>query len=234
LPFTADVLASLMAGYNRSLWPAQIGAYAVALALVWLAAGRRDGGVGRLASRLFGVALVAAWAWSGAVFLGQVFAGINFLAPVYAALFLLQALLLAWTGILRGAFAPRLQAGFAGWAGLGLIAYALAGYPLLSVVAGQPLAAAPVVGLAPGPTAVFTLGVLMLLAPPVPLHLAVVPVLWTLIAGATAWVLTVPGDLAAILLGPASLALLAWKNRQQWRSDFRGRPPAGRSGSSKS
>ena len=104
--------------------------------------------------------------------------------------------------------------GLPGWAGLALLAYAIAGYPLLAAVVGDGVASIPVVGLAPGPTAVLTLGMLVLADGRTPLHLAFVTVLWSLIAGATAWTLGVPEDLVLPLFGLGSLALIIWKNRR--------------------
>jgi hypothetical protein len=45
-----------------------------------------------------------------------------------------------------------------------------------------------------------------------PLHLAIIPLLWTLIAGATAWILRIPQDLALPVVGV--IALMIWKNRR--------------------
>lgn len=202
------MLSSVFASYNRAVWPAQLLAYGLALSLLWFAARSRGAG-----SRLPGIALAAAWAWTGAVFHGRYFAEINFMAPVYGALFLLQALLLAWAGVLRGRIAPRLQGGPIGWAGLALITYALAGYPLLAALVGDGVASTRVVGLAPGPTVVFTLGVLLLAGGRTPPSLAAVPVLWSLIAGLTAWEIGVAEDFILPLFGLAALALMLWKNR---------------------
>jgi hypothetical protein len=188
-------------------------AYGLALALLWLAF-RPHHATGAHRSRLPAMILAAAWAWTGAVFHGRYFAAINFIAPVYAGLFLLQALLLVWWGVVRGWIAPHRPAGLGGWAGLALILYAIAGYPMIAAVAGDGVASARVVGLAPGPTAVFTLGMLVLADGRTPLYLAFVPVLWSLIAGATAWTLGVPEDLVLPLLGLGSLALIIRKNRR--------------------
>lgn len=185
--------------------------------MLWLALRSRRDGVGRAGPRLLGVALAAAWAWTGAVFFGRYLAAIDFVAPVYGALFGVQALLLAWTGGYRGRIAPEWPTGPIGWAGGALVAYALAGYPLIAALARGGLASAPVVGLAAGPTAVFTLGVLLLAGGGAPLHLCTVPVLWSLIAGAIAWTLGVAEDLALPLFGLGSLALLigAYRRRRE-------------------
>jgi Family of unknown function (DUF6064) len=192
----------------------QVVTYALALALVWIAIRPRYGGYRRVAHRLAGAALAAAWGWTGTVFHLKYFATVNFLAPVYGALFLVQALLLAWTAAIRGRIAPRAQSDPFGWAGLGLMVYAIIGYPLIAEVASDGLQSARVVGLAPDPTAVFTLGVLLLAEGRTPLHLTVMPVLWRLFAGVTAWELGVAEDMALPLIGLGTLALIVWKN---WR-----------------
>lgn len=207
-------MASVVAGYNRAIWPAQIVAFGLALAVLWLAVQNRAASSDNLGAHLSGIVLSAAWAWTGAVFHWQHFAGINFLAPAYGWLFVGQALLLAWSGGLRGRIAPRLDGSVVGRAGVALIGYAIIGQPLLALVSGEGLVAAQVVGLAPDPTAVFTLGLMLLAGGRAPLHLAVVPVLWTLIAGATAWALGMTGGLILPILGLACLLLLGWKNRQ--------------------
>lgn len=201
--------------YNRAVWPAQVVAYVLSLALVWIAIRPRYGSWRCIARSLAGAALAAAWAWTGVAFHFRYFASINFLAPVYGALFIVQALLLAWTAAVRGRIAPRVQSDLFGWAGLGLVGYAIGGYPLIAEVAGEGLESARVVGLAPGPTTVFTLGVLLLAEGRTPLHLTALPVLWSLIAGVTAWELTVVEDAALPLIGLGTLALIVWKNQRR-------------------
>ena len=137
------------------------------------------------------------------------------MAPAYGWLFLGQALLLAWSGGLHGRIAARWDGGFAGWAGLTLIGCAIVGEPVLALISSRGLVAAQVVGLAPDPTAVFTLGLMLLAAGRAPVHLAAVPVLWTLIAGTTAWALGVTEGLLLPVLGLSSLLLLLWKSRQR-------------------
>ena len=208
-------MASVVAGYNLAIWPAQIVALGLALALLWLAVQHRTASRDRFGAHATGIVLSAAWAWTGAVFHLQHFAGINFLAPAYGWLFVGQALLLAWSGGLRGRIAARWNGSVAGWAGLTLIGCAIVGEPVLALVSSQGLVAAQVVGLAPDPTAVFTLGLMLLAAGRAPLHLAAVPVLWTLISGATAWTVGVTEGLLLPVLGLSSLLLLVWKSRQR-------------------
>jgi len=90
-----------------------------------------------------------------------------------------EALLALWLGTVRGrlTFAAERGAGI----GIALYVYALALHPLLVLVAGRPLQAAEVVGIAPDPTAIATLGLLSL-APRRggTLPLIILPILWCL------------------------------------------------------
>lgn len=205
----------MIAGYNRAIWPAQFVAYGLALALLWLAARGHTGGAGSVGARLLGLVLAAAWAWTGAVFHLQHFATVNFVAPVYGMLFLVQAVFLAWTGVLRGRIAPRFDGSLVGAAGLAMIGYSVIGYPALALSSDEGAAGTRVIGLAPDPTALVTLGLLLLADGRAPVHLCIVPVLWTLIAGVTAWVLGIVEDLVLPLFGLGSLGLLLWKNRRR-------------------
>lgn len=139
------------------------------------------------------------------VFHFQYFATINFAAPAYAGLFVVQGLLLAWQGVWR----DRLSLGFTGGgtqrAGMVLTLYALAGYPLVDyLAAGNGLRLA---GLAPGPTATFTLGLLLQATGRIPLHLLVLPVAWCVAAGASGLALGLPADVS--LLAVAAAAVVA-------------------------
>ena len=198
LPFTAEILFSSFAQYNRALWPLPILALALALAVVLLTLRP-----GRHGGRAIGALLALAWLWIGVGYHFLHFAALDFAAPVYGVLFVLQGLLLAWTGVVRGRLAFRFGADLAAIA-----------WPLSDVLFGHGWQSARVVGLAPGATAAFTLGMLLLTTGRTPLHLAVIPLLWTLVAGARAWILGIPQDLALPVAGVAGFALILWENRR--------------------
>ena len=208
LSFDAEVLAALFAQMNRALWPAQIACLAAALVVLWLAAAERPG-----RTRLIGAVLVAAWLSCGLIFHFGYFANLSFTAPAFGGLFLAQAALLTWSLLLRGRPAFAIGRGPASWAALAAIAYALLAMPLIALF-GEGLAAARVFALAPGATAVFTLGLLLLSRNRCPIHLLILPLVWTLIAGATAWSLWIPEDLASPFFGLALLAVALWRNRR--------------------
>lgn len=208
VPYSGEVLSALLEDYNRAIWPAQVVASLLAIALTWIGVrGAASGG------RLVAAGLAVAWAWTGAVFHLMYFATINFAASTFAAAFVVQAALLLWTGTVRGGLTLGLSATTPARAGLGLVAYAVIGSPLLAATAGDGWESARVVGLTPGPTAVFTLGILLLSARRAPVHLAVIPVLWSLFAGWTAWHIGVAEDLVLPLLAITATATILWKNR---------------------
>lgn len=207
LSFDAEVLSALFAQMNRALWPVQIACFAAALGALWLAAANRPG-----RTRLIGVILAGAWLCCALVFHFGYFTGLSFTAPAYGVLFLAQSALLAWSLLLRRQPVFAMVPGPAPWIGLAAIAYALVGMPLIALM-GEGLTSARVFALAPGATAAFTLGFLLLSRERCPILLFLLPVAWTLIAGATAWTLWIPEDLALPLLGPALLAVAVWRNR---------------------
>lgn len=206
LPFTADILFSDFAQYNRALWPLPALALALGVAAVLLTIRPI-----RWGDRAIAALLAAAWLWVGIRYHFMQFASLNFSAPVYGVLFVLQGLLLLWGGVVRK-LAFRLHAGL--FEGIGL-ALAIAGiaWPLVDLLFGQDWQSARVAGLAPGPTVLLTFGLLLLVDGRTPLHLAVIPLLWTLVAGATAWFLVTPQDLVLPVAGVGGLGLILWKNR---------------------
>ena len=154
------------------------------------------------------------WAWNGIAYHLIHFAEINFAAPIFAAVFVVQGLLFALTGTIRGKIAFRFRADLFGRTGLGLAVFALAIYPLLGALAGHGWPRAALFGVAPCPTTIFTLGLLLLIEGRMPWHLIAIPVLWSLVGGTAVWLLGVPEDLALPLAGLAALGLALRRNRR--------------------
>lgn len=199
LPFSRSEFLDVFGAYNTALWPAAVALWlvSVALALYLL---RADRGIHRALSGL----LAVHWAWSAVAYHATFFSTINPAAWVFAGMFLLEALLLAWRGVCR----PRLRfaTGRTVWhvvAGA-LVAYALA-YPFLVLAEGMAYPRAPTFGV-PCPTTIFTIG-LFLTAESLPWSLVVVPVLWSGIGGSAAFLLGVHTDL---MLVAGALLLIAF------------------------
>jgi hypothetical protein len=213
LPFSREDFVDVFAQYNAALGPLQTAAPLFGLILVAFLAEpspRR--------ARLIGGGLGALWIWTGVVYHGLFFARINAAAWGFGALFALQGLLL-WRAVWKDGFrlAPAGDAGtILGWA---LIAYALGPYPLVGLLAGQPLDELPAFGLTPCPLTLTTLGCLLMTVEPTPRRLRVIPLLWSAIGGSAAWVLAMPQDWPLLAGGGAAGA--CW-----WVRERRARPSA--------
>ena len=166
--------------HNAALWPAQplILLLGLGVAALVLRGSPRAGRVG------FAL-LAAGWVAVGLLFFWQRYASINWAAPWLMPVFLTEAILLLLAG--RGAMVPAaVQWRFREGAGAGLFAYGLLLHPLLPLVFGRPLAQAEMIGLAPDPTAIATLGLLCLIPRTLISGVALaVPVLWCLVSAAT-------------------------------------------------
>jgi hypothetical protein len=198
VPFSHDQFLNVFANYNTALWPVVIVLWVATLAgSVQLVRGRARGpGLAAL--------LTLHWAWSGLVYHGLYFSGINPAAPAFAVLFVIQAVAFAWTGVIRQRLA---------FAWSSTLRHALAGVLLVSALAYPGLALgtvadwprAPLFGV-PCPTMLFTASCLLTAVPPVPRWLFVIPVLWSFVGGSAAWLLRVPPDLMLFVAGAALVA----------------------------
>ncbi len=202
VPFTAEVLASLHAGINIDLWPLRLLGLAMALAVVvrvWRYRPPDD--------RFTATVLTIFWLWNGLAYMGHYRAELDWAAPGYGLLFVVEGALLTWFGIVR----PRIgfdRAGRSARAMGGMMAvFALVALPLLTwFVTGDP-EGAETVGLLPTPTTVFTLGVLVMVGIGAPRILFLLPLVWSAVGGALGWVSGSWLELCLPLAG--ALALIA-------------------------
>ncbi len=204
IPFSRDVFLRLFEIYNAAIWPAQIVAYALcAIALLLALRPARASG------RIIAFLLAAAWIWNGVAYQMLHFATINWAAWPFGFFFVVEGLLLFAAGMKRAPLAFRFAGDAAGWTGLALNAYAMVAYPVIGLLDGEPLHRLALVGVAPCPTTLFTFGMLLLAEQRVPMHLLVLPVLWSLIAGAAGWLIHIPQDLALPVAALLTVVLLA-------------------------
>ena len=189
MPFTRAEFFDVFTRYNEAVWPVQLVLLMLGFAALLFAAA----GTPR-ASIASGVALAALWAWMGLVYHLAFFRAINPAASLFGAAFVIQGVLIfGYTvGGRRTEFRAHRDAGSV--AGIGIIAYAMIAYPLIGYLSGHRYPAMPTFGV-PCPTTIFTLGMLVLVKPPLPPILLVVPVLWAAIATSAALSLGVHEDL---------------------------------------
>lgn len=201
LMFSSRTYWRLIAQYNEALWPWHMVAIAAGVMIIWC--------IIRMPTRAWQVAmllLAATWAWVAWAYQLERYADISTAAPYFAGAFALQALLLCILGIKgsdgrAGRMAHR--------AGLVIAGLAVCVYPLLAPAGGRPWHQAEVAGIAPDPTAIATLGVLLALR----VHWSAwpIPLAWCVVSAATllelrvahAWLLPAIG-MAAIVVRLAS------------------------------
>jgi hypothetical protein len=205
LMFSARTYYRLFERYNLDWWPLQL--LALALGVAVLALGWRGG---ERAGRAIAAILVVCWLWVGWGFHWQRYATIHLAAGYFALAFALQALLLLWLGVLRGRLAIARSSRMRRRAGLVLFLFALLVFPLLGPLLGRSWTQAEVFGMAPDPTALVTLGVLLIAGVRPAWGLFPIPVAWCLISGATLWAMESPDyavvPLAALLAVGLALA----------------------------
>ena len=187
--------------YNLAVWPWHVLAIVLGLAvlLLWLRGGAWQG-------RTVAVILAACWAFVAWAYLLARYDTINWAASYFAAAFAVEALLLVWTGLIRNWLSLRRR----DVAGLCIFVFALFAWPLVGRLLGRPWPQTEIFGIAPDPTVVATLGVLIA-ADRSHWELLLVPLLWCAISGATLWVMQSPDAFLAPAAALLALVIACWK-----------------------
>lgn len=184
LMFSPQTYYRLFELYNAAIWPAQLVALALGLA-IWALSRRAEARYGRLVSAI----LAGCWLWVAIAFLLNRYATINWAAVYFAAGFGLESALLIWNGVIRGRLELRPTEGVVGRTGLWILLFAILVQPLIALLLGRPWRQIEIFGVTPDPTAVATLGMLLLTTGRVRWELIAVPTIWCAISGATLWAL---------------------------------------------
>ncbi len=196
--------------YNAAIWPLQIVALALGVAILGLLLRDvflRDVFLRDLAwrGRAIAAVLAACWLWVAWAYFLKRYQTINWAAEYFAAGFAVEALLLVWIGIVRDRLRFRPRRDLIRLAGLCIFLFALFVHPLIGPLAGRAWLQVELFGVAPDPTVVATLGVL-LAAQRTHWELMVIPLLWCAIGGATLW--TMESLDAVVMLVAAALAIV--------------------------
>ena len=192
LPFTREQFTNVFADYNNAMWPVQVFAYLLGVIMV-VALVRARHVTNDKTNYLIGFGIALMWVWAGIAYHGLFFSTINTAAFFFAALFVLQALLLMYFTI-RGRLRFAAASGISAWVGWALIVYALLIYPVAGILSGHPYPEMPMFGITPCPVTMFTVGLFVLAQPRLPRGLLVIPFLWSLLGGSAVFVLGVAQD----------------------------------------
>ncbi len=208
IPFTVEQFFNVFEAYNTAIWPAQIIAYFIGVGAIALAFREN-----RLYGRIVSGILALFWIWMGIFYHMGYFSAINPAAWTFGALFILEGLLFIVVGSIRG----RLSFGFdlkpIPIVGAIFILYAMVVYPLLGLALGHWYPRAPMFGVAPCPTTIFTFGLLLWAKKPVPAYVLVIPLIWSIIGTMAAISLQVPQDYGLGIAGIVGTLLVILRNR---------------------
>ncbi len=202
IPFTVPQFLNVFAEYNAAIWPSQIPLYLLGIALVVLAALRLEWN-----GRLVLGSLALYWVWMGALYHLAFFRQINPLAAVFGALFILQGALFVLPAA-RGSVRFGPPQGWSGVLGTVFIAYALVLYPILGTLTGHGYPRAPLFGVAPCPTTIFTFGILLWARKRVGIYLLIIPFLWSLVGFTAALKLGIREDFGLLVAGVVGAGFL--------------------------
>ena len=207
LLFSPRTYYRLIERHNLAIWPAQL----VTLALgVAIAALLRRPARGR--SRAIAGMVALLWAWVGGIFVAGRYTTINWAASYFAGLFAVEVLLLGWLGVAKAGLRFGWRRDAAGLLGAVLFTGSVALYPLLAPVLGRGWTQSEVFGIAPDPTVLGTLG-LLLMADGTPRSrwaLLAPPMVWCLVSGTTLWAMGSPEKwilLPAAVVAPTIFAV---------------------------
>jgi hypothetical protein len=193
LPFTLDQFFDVFRRYNESVGAGVLLLNGLAVLAV-VAALRGGRGPSRVASGI----LAALWVWMGAVYHLWFFRPINPAAVAFGVIFLVEGILIAWFGLVRGTLRFDSRTGGATFVGLAMGAYALFIYPLIGYAIGHQYPAAPSFGV-PCPTTIFTFGLLLLCPAPRLRSVIIIPAAWAVVGGIAAVRLGMWEDLGLVL-----------------------------------
>jgi hypothetical protein len=202
--FSLSTYYRLFERYNAEVWPAPAVAFALGLATMALLLG---GGPRR--GRIVAGILAASWLWVAIAFHAVRYSTIHWAASYFAWGFGLEAALIVVTGIVPGGPVLERAVDPVGRAGLVIFAFALFVQPLVGLLVGRSWRQVEMFGLAPDPTAVATLGALLLAGGRMRWELFVVPAIWCAISGATLLAMKAPGALIPPLAAGLALLLAA-------------------------
>ena len=198
LPFSREEFLDVFGRYNSSVLPVAIAMWVASLLALLLLFSPK-----RASWQFINIVLAMQWVWSAAGYHVAFFTRINPAAWGFAVLFLAQAVLVLWLGVIHERMRFWADKSARNIFGYGLIVYAMV-YPAIGLVPGDYFPKVATFGI-PCPTAVLTAGFMLETIGPAPRLALLVPILWAFIGGSAAVLLGMRADW---FLSVAGIALL--------------------------
>jgi uncharacterized protein DUF6064 len=167
-----------------------------------------------VSSRIVPAILAVFWVWIGVFYLLIYYSRILSAAWIFGMFYVLQGVLFLVTGTFRGKLSFAFRYKPLPIIGACFMLYAMVIYPLLGIILGHAYPRAPMFGVAPCPTTIFTFGLLLWAADSVPAYLLIIPLLWSFLGVSAAVNLQVPQDYGLVVAGILGTALILMKNHK--------------------
>ena len=208
LLFSPHTYGRLIELYNEAIWPGQLVGLAVGIA-IGLSLARPSAWRTRNALGL----LAACWLWIGFAFLLRRYATINWAAAEFAWGFGIEAALLA-VAAFAGHWRCERKDGVPNRLGIALFLFALVVAPFVAPLLGRGWRRAEVFGALPDPTAIATLGFLLLVRGRGRGVAMILPVLWCLTTGLTLLAMRWPDSVVPLAAAGIAVGAAVSQNRR--------------------
>ena len=209
LPFSLGDFLNVFKTYNQSIFPLQIVFYFIAfLSVFFLFIGNKN------LNKIISITLSFFWLWMGIVYHIIFFSTINKTAYIFGVFFIFQGIMFAVCGLIRKKLSFEYRKSNFNYMGIIFLLYALIIYPVLGYNLGHVYPYSPTFGL-PCPTTIFTFGILLFTNEKMPVHLLIIPLLWSVIGFTAALNLTIYEDTGLLIAGLTTFTLLLISNRKK-------------------
>jgi len=208
LPFTVEQFLSVLKSYNESVFPLQIVFYLIAFSSVYLIFNSIKNN-GKIISGV----LSFFWLWIGIFYHLMFFTAINKAAYLFGILFIIQGILFALYGVIKGNITYEYRNNIFNNIGIIFITYGLIVYPILGHLLGHQYPYSPTFGL-PCPTTIFTFGVLLFVNKKLNVLVFIIPLVWSIIGFGAALNLTIYEDYGLLIAGVLGFILLIFSNKK--------------------
>lgn len=207
LPFTPEQFFGVFERYNNTVWPAQILIYVTATAAVLLVFK-----TGKYSSKIIVGILAVFWLWMGIFYHWAFFTSINPAARIFGTFFVLEGLILVYSGVIKNNIEFEFKKDWRSYAGLTLAVFGPVIYPILGYFVGHSFPSSPTFGL-PCPTTIFTFG-LLLLTRRMPKYVIIIPFLWSIVGFSAAISLRVKEDISLLVAGLVGTGALIFRKKR--------------------
>ena len=212
LLFSSRTYYRLFEIYNAAIWPAQVAGILLGVGILALLLLR-----GAPRGRSIAAILAACWLFVAIAFHAHRYATINWAAVPFAWASGVEAALLAWVGIVRGKISVDPPSDPPGRGGLAIFLFALLLEPAVGPLLGRGWKGIEIFGTAPDPTAIATLGILLLARVRHRWLLMAIPGIWCAISGATLLALKAPDFWVPPVAAAVSAFPALWQTRRRRR-----------------